>query len=301
MKLTSVSLGDVSTPGLEIDLKGCRITGAASTVLAQVIRSNQGPTRLVQCDIDNFVLANGLRGNSRLKDLIPRISGNLEIGDREVLAYTRALSENLGLGVLNLSNCLLSDETWGVVCDSLKTHPTLKILDLSATLMNSTAEHPVINSRIQALLDMLKVNTSIRFVCLDQCLNSTNFYRESIAPHLETNRFRPHLLAIQKARPIPYRAKVLGRALLAVRTNPNRFWMLLSGNAEVVFPPTTANTAATASLPAPATAAATVNIAPAAAIPVATGTSTTNSAAPTVGQKRKRDLNPNDGWSCTLS
>jgi hypothetical protein len=29
-----------------------------------------------------------------------------------------------------------------------------------------------------------------------------------------------------------YRVKVLGRALLAVRTDPNRFWMLLSGNAD---------------------------------------------------------------------
>jgi hypothetical protein len=90
---------------------------------------------------------------------------------------------------------------------------------------------------------------------------------------LETNRFRPRPLAIQKSCPFLYRAKVLGRALLAVRTDPNRFWMLLSGNAEIAFP----STISTASLPTPtpATAAATSN------------TAATNGATPTAGQKRK--------------
>jgi hypothetical protein len=60
-----------------------------------------------------------------------------------------------------------------------------------------------------------------------------------------------------------YRVKVLGRALLSVRTDANKFWMLLSGNAEVAVPSTTA------SLPTPATVAtATSN-----AVDVAAGTS----------------------------
>jgi hypothetical protein len=74
-------------------------------------------------------------------------------------------------------------------------------------------------------------------------------YVESVIPYLETNRPRTRLLAIQKTLPQEYRAKVLGRALLAIRTDPNRFWMLLSGNAEVAFSPTTATTAAAVSLP----------------------------------------------------
>jgi hypothetical protein len=75
-----------------------------------------------------------------------------------------------------------------------------------------------------------------------------------------TNRLRPRLLAIQKTRPITYRAKVLGRALLAVRTDPNRFWMLLSGNPEVAFPSTTATIAAAATNPTPASGALPVNV-----------------------------------------
>jgi hypothetical protein len=65
-------------------------------------------------------------------------------------------------------------------------------------------------------------------------------------------------LPFKKTRPIAYRTKVLGRALLAVRTDANSFWMLLSGNAEVAFPSTTATIAAAANLPTdePATATA---------------------------------------------
>jgi hypothetical protein len=93
----------------------------------------------------------------------------------------------------------------------------------------------VIKARIQALLDMLKVNMLIQAIDLDAHYQNHELYQESVEPYLDTNRFRPRLLAIQQTRPIAYRAKVLGRALLAVRTDPNLFWMLLSENAEVVF------------------------------------------------------------------
>jgi hypothetical protein len=66
---------------------------------------------------------------------------------------------------------------------------------------------------------------------------------------------------------------VLGRALLAVRTDPNRFWMLLSENSEVAFPSTTATTTAAASLPTPANAGATENVAPVVATASATAAS----------------------------
>jgi hypothetical protein len=64
-------------------------------------------------------------------------------------------------------------------------------------------------------------------------------------------------LPSKKTRSIPYRAKVLGRALLSAYTDANRFWILLSGNAEVTFPSTTATIAVAANLPnTPTTAAA---------------------------------------------
>jgi hypothetical protein len=106
--------------------------------------------------------------------------------------------------------------------------------------------------------------------------------QRSVNPYLETNRLRPRVRAIQKARPIAYRAKVLGRALLAARTNANSFWILLSGNAEVAFPLTIPTATPTANLPTPASAAATANVAAVAASVVATLTTTATESLPLV-------------------
>jgi hypothetical protein len=139
----------------------------------------------------------------------------------------------------------------------------------------------VLNSRIpvliQALVSMLKVNMSIHHIHFKSQMYP--HYMELI-PYLEKNVCRSRLLAIQKSRPFPYRVKVLGRALLATRSDPNRFWMLLSGNAEIVSA-TTANLLSPS--PSPATAAATSN---AAALPAAV-TGAANVAAPTACLKRK--------------
>jgi hypothetical protein len=71
----------------------------------------------------------------------------------------------------------------------------------------------VLTSRIQALMDMMKVNMSIHTIHLCSYFSQHELFRKSVILYLETNRSRPHLLAIQNTRPIAYRAKVLGRAL----------------------------------------------------------------------------------------
>ena len=69
-------LGTYSRPGLEIELTHCRIAGTAVEALAEVVGRNQGPTKLIWCDIDNSVLADDLRGNCRLKSLTPFLVGS---------------------------------------------------------------------------------------------------------------------------------------------------------------------------------------------------------------------------------
>jgi hypothetical protein len=295
-------LGAYSRPDLEIVLTeiamtDCNITGAggASIAMAEVIGHNQGPTKLDHCDIDNCDLANGLRGNSRLKSFRSSISGNLGNGNREVLAIAGALRENKGLVDMNLicHDFNLNDETWDALCDSLKTHPTLEVLDISMNLYNT--EPPlapaVINSRIQALVNMLKVNMTMHTIRLpDKHHSEHELFQGSVITYIETNRtnqLRSRVRAIQKTRPIAYRAKVLGRALLEVRTDPNRFWMLLSGNAEVAFSSTTVTTTLAVNLPATATVGASANAATVVANPVATAAPAVNFATPASGQKRK--------------
>jgi hypothetical protein len=209
------------------------------------------------------------------------------------------LKENNGLVDLNLSDLHVGrtrviDETWVAVCDSLKTHPTLQVLDFQQ--MHSFGEAPpspaLLKSQIQALLDMVNLNMSILTIRPpSRYYREYELFRESVIPYLETNRFRPRVLAIQKSCPIPYRAKVLGRALLALHTDANSFWMLLSGNVEVAFPSNTAATTMAASLATPATAAATSNsaapVAPTAAVPI-----TASRAASTCGASTAANIAP---------
>jgi hypothetical protein len=252
------------------------------------------------CDVDNIVLADGLRGNSRLKSLRPCLSYDLGVGDQQVLAFAGALRENKGLVELDLYDYGFSvnDETWGAVFDSLKTHPTLEVLDLRVSITNTTTAPAVITLRMQALFNRLKVNTSIHTLHLDSRYSEHELHRESIVPYLATNRHRSRVRAIQKTRPFVYRVKVLGQALFAARTDPNHFWMLLSGNAEVAFPSTTATTTPATNLPTPSTAGATSNTAAVAVTTAVTATITRaasgtgtsdagNVAPPTASQKRK--------------
>jgi hypothetical protein len=237
-------LGTCSRPGLEIELIRCELTRAGTSALAEVLGRNQGPTNLYLCDIDYSILANGLRENSSLKSLRPSLSCDRGVGNQELLAIAGILRESKGLVGLDLRcyDFMMSGEAWGAICDSLETHPTLQVL----TFGWAPLAPAVLKFLVKALVDMLKVNTSIHTICLldtdhpHRYYNEHELFRRSITPYLEMNRLRPRLLAIQKTHPIAYRAKVLGRALLSVRTDANRFWMLLSGNPEVAFSSMTA-------------------------------------------------------------
>jgi hypothetical protein len=257
-------LGAYSRPDLEIELIACTLTNAGSSALAEVLGRNQGPTTLYHCDIDYLDIADGMRGNSRLKCLIPSISNKRQ----EVLAIAGALRENNGLVEMNLCyfGFRMSDEMWATVYDSLKTHPTLKVLTLRAT--DEPMAPAVDKSRIQSLSDMMRVNISIHTIHLgpgySYRYSQHELYRESVISYLKTNRLRLRVRVVRNTRPITYRAKVLGRALLSARTNPNSFWMLLSRNLQVSFPSLTATAmlVTNGNLPTPATAATSVNAQP---------------------------------------
>jgi hypothetical protein len=171
-------LGAYSRPDLEIILVRCKLTSAGASALAEVLGRNQGPTKLDFCFMDNSILANGLRGNSRLKSLVPSISNDRDVGNQEVLAIAGAVRENKGLVYLDLwHDSQMSDETWDEVCDYLETHPTLKVLDLR--MSNRYDDAPltptVLKSRIQALLDMMKVNMSIHTIHLIPVIGNMSF------------------------------------------------------------------------------------------------------------------------------
>jgi hypothetical protein len=148
--------------------------------LAEVLQRNQGPTRLDYCEIDNFNLANGLRGKGRMQSFSPKFSADADVSNRELLAIAGALRENEGLIELNLSwfGSRVSDEAWGTVYDSLQAHPTLEVLDLRSRLAftDNTIHPTVFKSRLQALLNMMKVNISIHTIHLDYRLDANSLW-----------------------------------------------------------------------------------------------------------------------------
>jgi hypothetical protein len=90
----------------------------------------------------------------------------------------------------------MSDEAWFAVCDSLKAHPILQVLSIRRTLwLNVAPLAPVVlKSRMQALVDMLKVNTSMHTLDLDSQYTDHELFRGSVIPYLVTNRLRPRVL-----------------------------------------------------------------------------------------------------------
>jgi hypothetical protein len=288
-------LGAYSRPNLDIVLNSCKLGSAGTSALAEILRNNQGPTTLAYCHIDYSVVADALRGNRRLKSLKPFIFSSGGVSNEEFLAIAGALKGNKGLVNVDLSyNFRMKDETWDILCDSLKTHPTLQVLKLLPIqqFRGRPLAPAVLMSRMQALVNMLKVNMSIHTIHLHDRYSEHELYRESIIPYLEKNRVR----AIQRTSPMTYRAKVLGRALLSARADANRFWILLSGNAEIAFPSSnTMTTLMAANLSAPADLGASANPATGAAYTVATdGVPATNAAA-VLASSKKRKACPQNG------
>jgi hypothetical protein len=125
--------------------------------------------------------------------LKPCFSSRSEGGNRQALAIASVLRENKGLVHLDLSHCcFLSDETWDAVCDSLKAQPTLEVLRLCSIFGEAPA---AITSRIQALLDMMKVNMSIHTIHL----YSRYMLRMSLLPLLLL-QVLPHFLLVRSAK-----------------------------------------------------------------------------------------------------
>jgi hypothetical protein len=182
-------LGTYSRTGLEIKKKVCGFRNAGKSVLAEVLGRNQGPTSIDYCYFDCALLANGLRGNSRLKSLSRFIPSNIEVGNRLSLEIADALKENKGLVRLELCDeKFFSDEAWDAICDSLKTHPTLEVLAFRSTRLETVSMLPLhpaaFKARIQALVDMLKVNMSIHTIHRDSRYSEDKTFSESVIPYL---------------------------------------------------------------------------------------------------------------------
>jgi hypothetical protein len=222
-------LATMSRLDVEVKLLYCRLADGAAVAFVDCLHSGRGPVELNSCNIDNQILASGLTGNSRVTKLRPVFG---QTNDADMAILFRALANNRGLVDLNLFNTTISDDTWTILYESLQAHPTLTKLDLSHTGSGNGLTDDQKTHRTRMLADMVQRNIVLHTIKLSEGERDEQIYTGSILPYLETNLYRPRVLAVKQTTERPFREKVLGRALYCVKSNPNLVWMFLSENVD---------------------------------------------------------------------
>lgn len=214
----------------------------------QCLVRNRGPFQLHRCHIDYPILAAALTGNSRVSTL--KLEGNERITGHNADAVARkgtllrALAHNCGLVRLDLVTHAMSNEHWTMLChQSLHMHSTLTDLYLRMTgpFIDASINRARLSNKDKAhitglLADIIKANTVLHTIRLDNNERDNQIYVDTILPHLEMNLYRQRVHAIRTAE-IHIRRPLLGRALQSksVRQNPNLLWMFMSGNPDIVL------------------------------------------------------------------
>jgi hypothetical protein len=114
---------------VELEMCYCILLDGASGAFVECLQSDRGPVKLIDCPIDNQILASALTGKSRVTKLTPDNWTN----DADVAILFRALANNSGLMDLHMFDKTISDDNWSILCESLQAHPTLSSLDLRDT------------------------------------------------------------------------------------------------------------------------------------------------------------------------
>jgi ABC-type oligopeptide transport system ATPase subunit len=91
-----------------------------------------------------------------------------------------------------------------------------------------TDEQKSHQTRVRA--EMMQENAIMHTIHSSEDERDDQIYTEDISPYLETNLYRPRVVAVKKTIERPFREKVLGRALGCVKSNPNLVWMFLPRN-----------------------------------------------------------------------
>jgi hypothetical protein len=234
---------------MEIILDDCRLEDDVEcrNAFVQCLVHNRGPTQLYRCRIDDPILTAALTGNSRVSKLKLERNDNSTGHTANTVAHKgallHALAHNCGIVKLDLATHPMSNAHWRTMCQSLQMHPALTELDLRLTgpLIGASFNRVRLSNEQKAyrtglLADMMKANTVLHTIRLDNDERDNRIYVDTILPHLETNLYRPRVHSIKKAES-QIRRPLLGRTLQtkSVRQKPNLLWMFLSGNPDINF------------------------------------------------------------------
>jgi hypothetical protein len=236
-----------TTGKLDIRFHDCRVLNVDSTAaFAALFRNNNSNNQgdQVHYHLDHFqtedwpILAESLRGNTSVITIIQpagRLAKRMLEHD-EFRALAEALRENQGLLRFSLRGQHINHENWTVLCQSLRSHPTLDTLDLSGTFHypNAGITEASKKHRCTCIVNLLRSNTVLRSVLLTRDERDETIWSKSIIPHLETREFQPLVLEIKTVADQPRRSKLFGRALNSVKTQPYLLYLFVIGNVDII-------------------------------------------------------------------
>jgi hypothetical protein len=181
----------------------CSLVDDEAGAFVECLHSGRGSVELEQCNIDSQILASALTGKSRVTKLTPDYPST---NDAETAILLAALATNRGLEELDLEDGSISNDNWSILCESLKAHPTLTSLNLRTTSPRSppSTRVRIVQTddqkahRTRLLAEMMQENTILHTVELSRYERDDQIYTEEISPYLETNRYRPRVLAVNK-------------------------------------------------------------------------------------------------------
>jgi hypothetical protein len=240
-----------TTGKLDIRFHDCRILHAGSAAaLADLFRNNNNNNNndqggQVNYHLDHFqsedwrILAESLRGNASVKTIVQPAGrlGERMLKDDEFRVLAEALAANQGLLKFFPRGQHINDENWKVLCQSLRSHPTLETLDFSGTfndVNNAIRAKSSRKRRCKCIVDLLRSNTVLRSVHLTRNERDETIWSESILPHLQTRTYQPLVLEIKAVVDQPRRSKLFGRALDSVKAKPYLLYLFLSGNIDII-------------------------------------------------------------------
>jgi hypothetical protein len=222
------SLATLERMDLEVKLTFCTFERQnAEDTFIEWFRHNQVVTELTYCNMGCRIIST-LSGNNSVKGLtINRLIH--DFGEEEMCSLLEALPGNMGIEHLTIRDTEMSDETWSLIFRSLSTHPRINFMSIYRSVPRYSAEARI--SDMNAILQMLRLNTVVHKIELPDTFRDEEVYRNSIIPRLEMNcsYFRVQRQALKRADP-SIRSQLLGRALHVVRYNPNLAFQFLSEN-----------------------------------------------------------------------
>jgi hypothetical protein len=225
------ALATMSRLDVEVKISKCRVIGdAAELAFVECLQSETGRIQLIGCTIRSQILASALAGKSRVTKLVMPAVNWSTINEAVMAFLFTALANNRGLLDLDLRRQSINDENWTILCESLKAHPTLLILNLPSSHARLSDKRTT--NRTRLLAEMVQQNTVLHTIRLSERERDEQIYTQEIRPYLEVNLYRPRVLAVKKTTERPFREKVLGRALYSVKSGPNLVWMFLSENVD---------------------------------------------------------------------